>query len=102
MTVLIAVVSMSVSGSHPGVFIFVFWALTFFVLSFGWISCQLSTVVLLHKEALPETRFSPGRLHEPPEPQLLVPVLLLPMRPVSPSAPLRIFEVEVYVWILAV
>lgn len=71
--------------------------------AFFWpgISHQLSTFVLLLSDALPEVRLSPGRLQEPPEPQLLMPVLLPPRRPALPSTTLRIFKVEVYVRILA-
>lgn len=72
------------------------------LLSSGLISYQLSTVLLLHNEALPEERLSPARLHEAPELQFVMPVLLLQMGPASPSTPLGVLEVETHVWMQAV
>lgn len=93
---------MPIAGSHPGFLIVVFLALMCFLLSSGLISYQLSTVLLLHNEALPEERLSPARLHEAPELQFVMPVLLLQMGPASPSTPLGVFEVETHVWMQAV
>lgn len=59
------------------------------------------TQLPMHAETLPEARLFPGGLHKPQEPHLLMLMLLLPMRPASPSTSLGVLDVETHMWILA-